>query len=210
MAKKSTSDPNQSNKAQCLGLVSFECSKLVKDSESKGDSKRDITNNAVSEWNENYCFRFTLSESLEAHDVILDVPVFINETQQHHICLSNISRGGPLDFKRGLKWKYMKEQDCIRWMISQMKAQCTISQNLCFKLNVSQQDIELEDAHNHDSQGDDATDKQHVLVFGEAELNAIQIPNHSLSGIVIASIRQIQIAENEEMIKFDVWTRYNT
>jgi len=76
-------------------------------------------------------------------------------------------------------------------------------------MNQIEQEIQLEDTHKNESGDDDSAHKHDVLVFGEAELNAIQIPNHSLSGIVVSSVRQI-MSEHDESVKYDIWTRYNT
>eukprot|EP01084_Bolivina_argentea_P200054 342154_1 len=182
------------NKKQCPNLITLKCNKYVVENED--DNKQKEIKNDGNIWTENY--RLTLSSHFPldstADDVTLTIPVYINHEQKGNIKIINMSSSL---LQKG-KIKYILKDNCLLWNLNGFNGNNAIQRNITFKLSKVTNEIELKYKTEHD--------KHNVLVFGECEINSIEIPDFTLSGIIVSGIKCI----NHEKIKYDSWIRYNT
>eukprot|EP01083_Nonionella_stella_P016383 45750_1 len=169
-------------------LIELKCSKYILEKKKKGQS----------EWSEHY--RFTLNSHFSAKfiasDLCLNIPVFINSAQQKNIAIKSFGSGL---LQKG-KLRYSESGQSLRWNINSFKGKSEITRNVEFKLCKKNEEIEL----GYVTQDD----KNNVLVFGECEINKMQIPDHTLSGIGISAVKLVN--NQAQQIKYEVWIRYCT
>ena len=186
------------NKKQSIpNLITLKCNKCIIENDD------DNNNNDDTEWIENYKLKIqsNFNSNLIANNINLSIPVYINDINRNNISIKSMSSSTTafgdlfqIQQNKG-KLKYIELEDCISWNLTNFKGKDEISRNIQFKLH-----------RNDDQEEELGINNNKVLVFGECEINSIEIANYSLSGIIVSGLKLL----NKTKLSYDVWIRYNT